>query len=96
MYKRQVLSFVSQPNFDPNLFVDGIDVDNWKALNDSIDRPLINRPIRGVYPPGSTFKPFVALAGLEHGLRAPPYACLLYTSSAAFACASDLASSNAI
>lgn len=70
----EVLSFVSQPNFDPNLFVDGIDVDNWKALNDSIDRPLINRPIRGVYPPGSTFKPFVALAGLEHGLRAPPYA----------------------
>lgn len=70
----EVLSFVSQPNFDPNLFVDGIDVDNWKALNDSIDKPLINRPIRGVYPPGSTFKPFVALAGLEHGLRAPPFA----------------------
>ena len=70
----EVLSFVSQPNFDPNLFVDGIDVDNWKVLNDSIDKPLINRPIRGVYPPGSTFKPFVALAGLEHGLRAPPFA----------------------
>lgn len=70
----EVLSFVSQPSFDPNLFVDGIDVDNWKILNESIDRPLINRPIRGVYPPGSTFKPFVALAGLEHGLRAPPFA----------------------
>ncbi|MDO9205428.1 penicillin-binding protein 2 [Methylotenera sp.] len=70
----EVLSYVSQPSFDPNLFVDGIDVDNWKLLNESLDKPLINRPIRGVYPPGSTFKPFVALAGLEYGKRAPPYA----------------------
>lgn len=70
----EVLSYVSQPSFDPNLFVDGIDADNWKYLNESIDRPLVNRPIRGVYPPASTFKPFVALAGLESGLRAPPFA----------------------
>jgi len=70
----EVLSFVSQPTFDPNMFVDGIDVENWKLLNDSLDKPLINRPIRGVYPPGSTFKPFAALAGLENGKRNPPYA----------------------
>jgi len=69
----EVLSFVSQPNFDANLFVDGIDTDNWKMLNDSLDKPLINRPLRGVYPPGSTFKPFVALAGLENGKRLPPF-----------------------
>jgi penicillin-binding protein 2 len=69
----EVLSYVSQPTFDPNLFVDGIDSENWKALNESLDKPLINRPMRGVYPPGSTFKPFVALAGLEAGKRAPPF-----------------------
>lgn len=69
----EVLTFVSQPTFDPNLFVDGIDSENWKALNESLDKPLINRPLRGVYPPGSTFKPFVALAGLEAGKRLPPY-----------------------
>ncbi len=69
----EILSYVSEPTFDPNLFVDGIDVDNWKALNESIDKPLINRPIRGIYPPGSTFKPFVAMAGLEDGKRVPPF-----------------------
>jgi len=69
----EVLSYVSQPTFDPNLFVDGIDSENWKALNESLDKPLINRPLRGVYPPGSTFKPFVAMAGLEAGKREPPY-----------------------
>lgn len=69
----EVLAYVSMPTFDPNLFVDGIDSENWKALNESIDKPLINRPLRGIYPPGSTFKPFVALAGLEAGKREPPY-----------------------
>lgn len=69
----QVLAYVSMPTFDPNLFVNGIDPDSWKALNESLDKPLINRPLRGIYPPGSTFKPFVALAGLETGLRQPPY-----------------------
>lgn len=69
----EVLSYVSQPTFDPNLFVDGIDSENWKALNESLDKPLINRPMRGIYPPGSTFKPFVALAGLEADKRGPPY-----------------------
>ena len=69
----EVLAFVSKPTFDPNLFVDGIDSENWKLLNDSLDKPLINRPLRGIYPPGSTFKPFVAMAGLEAGKRTPPY-----------------------
>lgn len=69
----EVLGFVSMPSFDPNLFVDGIDYDNWNALNNSIDKPLINRTLKGIYPPGSTFKPFVALAGLEAGKREPPY-----------------------
>jgi penicillin-binding protein 2 len=69
----EVLAFVSMPTFDSNLFVDGIDVENWRLLNDSLDRPLINRPLRGVYPPGSTFKPFSALAGLENGKRKPPF-----------------------
>ncbi len=64
-----VLAFVSKPSFDPNLFVEGIDTQNWDALNNSIDRPLLNRPLAGTYPPGSTFKPFMALAALENGKR---------------------------
>lgn len=64
-----VLAFVSQPSYDPNLFVNGIDVENWRALSDSPDRPLINRPLSGTYPIGSTYKPFMALAGLEMGIR---------------------------
>lgn len=69
----EVLAFVSMPTYDPNLFVDGIDQENWKLLNESRDKPLINRPLRGAYPPGSTFKPFAALAGLENGKRHPPF-----------------------
>lgn len=72
----EVLAFVSMPTFDSNLFVDGIDVENWKLLNESIDKPLINRPLRGVYPPGSTFKPFAALAGLESDKRKPPFSII--------------------
>ncbi len=67
----EVLAFVSKPTFDPNLFVDGIDVDSWRELNDSIDKPLLNRALRGTYPPGSTYKPFMALAALNTGKRAP-------------------------
>ncbi len=66
----EVLAFVSKPTFDPNLFVDGIDADNWQALNESIDKPLLNRALRGTYPPGSTYKPFMALAALQTGKRA--------------------------
>lgn len=69
----EVLAFVSMPSFDPNLFVDGIDAESWKELNDSLDKPLIDRPLKGLYPPGSTFKPFVAMAGLENGKRTPPF-----------------------
>ena len=65
----EVLAFVSKPTFDPNLFVDGIDVENWRTLNESIDKPLLNRALRGTYPPGSTYKPFMALAALETGTR---------------------------
>jgi penicillin-binding protein 2 len=65
----EVLAFVSKPTFDPNLFVEGIDSDNWKALNESVDKPLLNRALRGTYPPGSTYKPFMALAALETGTR---------------------------
>ncbi|MGE5640855.1 MAG: penicillin-binding protein 2 [Clostridia bacterium] len=66
-----VLAFVSKPGFDPNLFVDGIDPQSWTELNTSADRPLLNRVTNGVYPPGSTFKPFLALAALEAGKRRP-------------------------
>ncbi len=66
-----VLALISKPGFDPNLFIDGIDQASWSELNNSIDRPLINRALRGIYPPGSTLKPFMALAGLELGLRKP-------------------------
>lgn len=66
-----VLALVSKPGFDPNLFVDGIDGATWRELNDAYERPLINRALRGVYPPGSTIKPFMGLAGLELGLRKP-------------------------
>jgi len=68
-----VLAFVSRPGFDPNLFVDGIDPQSWSELNNSPDLPLNNRAIAGVYPPGSTFKPFMALAALELGKRTPKY-----------------------
>jgi len=64
-----VLAFVSQPSFDPNLFIDGIDVESWRLLNESPDHPLINRPVYGTYPIGSTYKPFVALAALELNKR---------------------------
>ena len=67
----EVLAFVSKPTFDPNLFVDGIDSDSWKELNESLDKPLLNRALRGTYPPGSTFKPFMAIAALESGKRTP-------------------------
>ena len=67
----EILAFVSKPNFDPNLFVDGIDSENWKALNESPDKPLLNRALRGTYPPGSTYKPFMAMAALMLGKRTP-------------------------
>ena len=67
----EVLALVSKPTFDPNLFVEGIDSENWTALNESIDKPLLNRALRGTYPPGSTYKPFMALAALQLNKRNP-------------------------
>ena len=64
-----VLALVSKPGFDPNVFVDGIDPETWKSLNESPEKPMVNRVLRGIYPPGSTIKPLMALAGLELGVR---------------------------
>ena len=66
-----ILALVSTPTFDPNLFVDGIRTEDWDLLNNSPDRPMVNRALNGAYPPGSTFKPFMALAALEIGKRTP-------------------------
>jgi len=69
----EVLAFVSKPGYDPNLFIDGIDQQSWDELNNSPDTPLNNRVLRGQYPPGSTIKPFMALAGLYYNKRSPTY-----------------------
>ncbi len=69
----EVLAFVSRPGYDPSLFVDGIDAESWKELNDSPDHPLNNRALRGQYPSGSTIKPFMALAGLFYKTRSPEH-----------------------
>lgn len=65
----EVLAFVSKPTYNPNLFVEGIDQETWDELNTSINKPLLNRALRGTYPPGSTYKPFMGLAALETGKR---------------------------
>ena len=67
----EVLAMVSQPSFDPNPFVTGISFKAYAELRDSIDRPLYNRVLRGLYPPGSTIKPMVAVAGLDAGVITP-------------------------
>ncbi|SDT10464.1 peptidoglycan glycosyltransferase /cell elongation-specific peptidoglycan D,D-transpeptidase [Pseudomonas asplenii] len=67
----EVLAMVSKPSFDPNLFVTGIRAKDYSALRDSIDRPLFNRALRGLYAPGSTIKPEVAIAGLDSGVISP-------------------------
>ncbi|MCL2872523.1 MAG: penicillin-binding protein 2 [Betaproteobacteria bacterium] len=70
----EILAMASMPGFDPNLFVEGIDIANWDRLNTSPDKPLLNRPLRGAYPPGSTLKPFLALGALTSGKRTADYA----------------------
>ncbi|MDB6050170.1 MAG: penA 1 [Pseudomonas sp.] len=67
----EVLAMVSKPSFDPNLFVTGISFKEYAALRDSVDRPLFNRVLRGLYAPGSTIKPEVAIAGLDSGVVTP-------------------------
>ena len=69
----EVIAYVSQPTFNPNLFTNGIDEINWKRLNSSIHKPLLDRVVSGLYPPGSTIKPFVAFAALENNVRNPPF-----------------------
>ncbi|MBL1141817.1 MAG: penicillin-binding protein 2 [Proteobacteria bacterium] len=64
-----ILTFVSSPGYDPNKFVNGIDSKSYKALLSSKDKPLINRVIRGKYPPGSTIKPFLGMVALDSGVR---------------------------
>ena len=66
-----VLAMVSQPSYDPNPFVTGISFKEYSELRDSLDRPLYNRVLRGLYPPGSTIKPAVAIAGLDSGATTP-------------------------
>jgi len=67
----EILAMVSEPSFDPNLFVTGISFKAYGELRDSIDQPLFNRVLRGLYPPGSTIKPMVAVAGLDTGVITP-------------------------
>lgn len=67
----EILAMVSTPGFDSNQFVTGIDVASYRALQENLDLPLYNRAIRGHYPPGSTIKPFLALAGLAEGVITP-------------------------
>ena len=67
----EILAMVSLPSFDPNLFVNGISHDNYRALMDNPSRPLFNRNVLGGGPPGSTIKPFLALAALDSGMRRP-------------------------
>ena len=77
-----VIALVSRPGFDPNLFARGLTRTEYAALNENPDRPLFNRALRGTYPPGSTIKPVVALAGLTHGIIEPdkPFFCIGYFS----------------
>jgi len=67
----EVLSYVSLPEIDPNIFSKTVKKEEWKALTEDPAKPLMNRPIQGAYPPGSSFKPFVATVGLEEGILEP-------------------------
>jgi penicillin-binding protein 2 len=67
----EILAMVSSPSFDPNIFVGGVSTKDYKILSNALQRPLFNRAVRGVYPPASTIKPFVGLAGLDKGFVTP-------------------------
>lgn len=69
----EILAFVSKPGFDPNVFVKGISVADYKALSTDPDQPLYNRALRGLYPPASTVKPLSALQALEKGFITPSF-----------------------
>ncbi len=66
-----ILAYVSKPGFDPNWFIDGISNDDWDDLSNNSNKPLLNRASQGSYPPGSTFKPFMAIGSLYLGIRTP-------------------------
>ena len=68
-----VFAFISKPGYNPSGFVKGFDTKTWQQIRTSMDRPLVNRVTNGVYPPGSTLKPFLALAGLEENIRNPAW-----------------------
>ncbi len=69
----EILAMVSSPTFDPNIFVGGVSTKDYKVLSNALQRPLFNRAVRGVYPPASTIKPFVGLAGLDKGYVSTTY-----------------------
>jgi penicillin-binding protein 2 len=69
----EILALVSSPSFDPNLFVSGVSSKDYKILSNALQRPMFNRAVRGVYPPASTIKPFVGLAGLDKGFVTPNF-----------------------
>jgi penicillin-binding protein 2 len=69
----EILALYSAPTYDPNLFVGGIAATDWAALNRDPARPLLNRAIAGIYPPGSTWKLATAIVGLERGVITPEY-----------------------
>jgi len=73
-----ILAQVSTPSFDPNKFVTGIDHKSYAELRDSLDIPLFNRALKGQYPPGSTIKPVIGLAGLDHNVTTPEYSVMDY------------------
>jgi len=64
-----ILAMVSSPSYDPNLFVNGIDSQSYNRLIESVDKPLLNRALKGTYPPGSTIKPMLGMAALHYGIR---------------------------
>tara|TARA_B110000881_G_scaffold163129_1_gene146127 strand:- start:234 stop:2120 length:1887 start_codon:yes stop_codon:yes gene_type:complete len=73
IYTGDIIAMVSAPTFDPNQFVHGISLDNWKALIEDKKKPLLNKSLSGLYPPGSTIKPIVALSALENNIVSPKF-----------------------
>ena len=73
IYTGDIVSIVSNPTFDPNKFVHGISQEDWQALIKDTKKPLINKSMAGLYPPGSTIKPIVALSALENDVISPKF-----------------------
>ena len=73
IYTGDIVSLVSSPTFDPNKFVHGVSQEEWDSLMNNTRKPLINKPMAGLYPPGSTIKPIVALSALENDVISPKF-----------------------